>query len=481
MTPFLLLAPAGLALLLLASSRLADEWHVAAVRLASGAGMLLGLSLALTGAQGSSWRVVSLEPGPTSLAGLAAVLAWFLVGVLDGENGSWDKAAAVGVGTSSLGLMLTSEWVVPTLLFAFCFLTAMGLLVAAAAAREVLWIFIGAGGVLLGGALVVAQLDTSTWPMPDIEGGPALGMLLAGVVALAVGMGWWGRAGSAGSAGAAVVPLLGAAAFGVLGGSGAGAQAVSGAVVLAGAALVGAATVRFGHEHEASGLWAVLIGLGVALVAPSAAYPAGIATVIALAAGSFEPRDHRAGPETSLVTSFSPLTAGFAVLSFGAVEAFDQAAVRSGSDAAPWVAVSALFPAALAGGIYLAARIARQARGVWRHGLTPSLVLAAVAVLFGFFPRVLTRLPEAPLSTGGGTGGLYILALIAGGAAIWAVLHDTDATPRANEASLESRVKVVLTRPAHRRTARLIALVLGIAVFAGAGWLTFEGLRVGFL
>jgi hypothetical protein len=175
------------------------------------------------------------------------------------------------------------------------------------------------------------------------------------------------------------------------------------------------------------------------------------------------------------------LTAGFAVLSFGAVEAFDQAAVRSGADAAPWVAVSALFPAALAGGVYLAARIAREARGVWRHGLTPSLVLAAVAVLFGFFPRALTRLPEAPLTTGGGTGGLYILALIAGGAAIWAVLYDTDATPRANEASLESRVKVVLTRPAHRRTARLIALVLGIAVFAGTGWLTFEGLRVGFL
>jgi hypothetical protein len=186
----------------------------------------------------------------------------------------------------------------------------------------------------------------------------------------------------------------------------------------------------------------------------------------------------RAGFERGLLVAAVPLTAGFGIVTAGATVSFERATGASTRLAsAPWTAVAALLPAALAGGVVLAGRAARTAA----RGLVPEAVLAtwallAASVVVGLAPGILGG-SDTGLGASGGVAFLQGVALAVGiGAAVatrrWGLALDLPAT------------RTTLDAPAPAPLPRQLAWASGaiaVATAGAAGWLTVWGLQVGFL
>jgi len=178
--------------------------------------------------------------------------------------------------------------------------------------------------------------------------------------------------------------------------------------------------------------------------------------------------------------AFLPPFVGFGVVLSAALEAFDRAAGAPTSlDSVPWTGAAAILPVALAGGVVLGLNATLQSRAAARE-IAPAIatwVLAGAALVTGF-------LEPGPGAQQGRVRLLYGLAAALGAVAVYVSLarrHEEEVGPIEGPGApffdpglvtFSNRLEGVLTWAA-----------AGLVVVAalGVGWLTFEGLKTGFL
>ena len=483
MIAFLYLGHAAIGLALLAARPLKRELRSAALLAGCGAGALLAVGLYLAGNSNAAWRTTELEAPTAALIAVAIACAWILLGALDRGSGRTDAACLIGVACSGLVLFATNEWVVPATLYWVA--SSLSVVVVtrgkrAAPARVAVLV----SDVAVIGALASHSLAQQSWRMPAaIEGWPY--WVLVGALVVRAGvfpqLGVWAALPS--RMGACGLPLLVAGGFALLLGPAGGSQVAAGLalLVVAGAtcfwALVGKdlllATVA---------AWPVSLTLGVGFISPDAVARAGIAAVLATTAVALWPHCvGRAEAERGLVLAFVPATAGFGVIVAGALEAFERATeAATVIESAPWAAAAALLPAALAAGVALGARLGRRLEPATpgRLPLAASWIVVGLSVLMGVVPEGFLDLDSAGSSSR--TTWLYLVALGAGlGAAFLFAGRSGHEIPRRAEGNL--RTGVIVGKASFATPLVWLSVALGVAALGGALWLTFEGLKVGFL
>ena len=179
--------------------------------------------------------------------------------------------------------------------------------------------------------------------------------------------------------------------------------------------------------------------------------------------------------------AFLPPFIGFGVVLSAAVAAFDRAAGAPTSlESAPWTGSAAILPLALAGGVVLGLNAALQSRAAAREPgpAFATWALSAAALVAGFVE------PGASTSPGR-VRLLYAVAAAVGVAAIYISLarhHEEEIGPieEGPDATLFDAGLVTLSRPLEAAlTWATLAVVTASAL--GVGWLTYEGLKTGFL
>ena len=482
----LLLGHAALAVVLLIGGLIPRANRVMLVRVVAALGVVLGATLAVASGSGELWRTIRLDTEHAVLAGVTIACAWLLVAALDHNQGRWDVAALIGVGCTGIALMGTNRWLVPGLLFSLIASLAIAAAISSFHHRAEVWLQIFATGAAILGAIVVDWNDAQTWPAPDGIQGWGFWLLVAGVAVRAGAIpafGMWRLCGCSAAAGA---PLLAGSAFIVLSGPGGRIEPWLTVGLLAASIIVVVVALLTYREGDVAGSWPVLVALAVSFASPEAAFGAGIAAVLAVSAAGTGLHERYAGdPARSLVVGFAPLTIGFAVLAAGATTAFEEATgATTDADAIPWTAAAALFPVALSAGLILASRLARGAGAVRsRTGIialtTSALFLAAAG--FGLFPDRLGQLSSDPLGPDRSVLILYLVALVVAVVAGMFTFRSGYATRHLPRASYEPVKEHAQLRSLPPWLATSLALVLAFAVAGAVGWLTIEGLRVGFL
>jgi len=484
--PTLLLGHAGLALVLLIGGLVPRANRVLLVRVVAGLGVVLGATLAVASGRTETWRTAQLDSEHAVLAGVTIACAWLLIAALDRDHGRWDVAALIGVGCTGIALMGTNRWLVPGLMFSFVASFAIAAAVSTFQHRGEVWLQIFATGAAIVGAILVDWQNTESWVSPGGIEGWAF-WLLAGGVAVRAGalpvFGMWRLCGCSAAAGA---PLLVGSAFIVLGGPGSRTEPWLTVGLLAASAVVIAWALFVKREGDVAGSWPVLVALAVSFAAPGAVFGAGIAAVLAVSAAGTGLHDRYAGdPARAFVVAFAPLTIGFSVLAAGATVAFERATgATTDAESIPWTAAAALFPVALAAGLTLASRLSRgagAARG--RAGVTAltTLALFLAAAGFGLFPDTLGQLPASALGPQRSVLVLQLVALAAAIAAGILTFRTGYATQHLSRASYEPVREHVAIRTLPAWPAAALASLLAFGGAATVGWLTIEGLRVGFL
>lgn len=230
--------------------------------------------------------------------------------------------------------------------------------------------------------------------------------------------------------------------------------------------------------------WPVALALGAAFVAPQAAAGAGVAAILAASAMALWPSAvGRAAVERALMLAFVPLMIGFGVIVAAATTAFVRATEDGGSvGSLSWAAVAALLPIVLAAGVILATRVGRQPR---TDEFSPPAVLAtwglmAASVGVGLVPRLVTGLGGTPLGAVADEVRLYVVAVCMGAAAAWFVAARAGHPERAAGGD-RVEVGAVALRHSRANVVALSAVVGAAGVAVAVTWITFEGLRVGFL
>jgi hypothetical protein len=311
-------------------------------------------------------------------------------------------------------------------------------------------------------------------------------LLVAGIVVRAGAipvLGMWRLCGCSAAAGA---PLLVGSAFIVLGGPGSRTEPWLTVGLLAASVLVIVWSLVTYREGDAAGSWPVLVALAVSFSSPGAAFGAGIAAVLAVSAAGTGLHDRYAGdPARSMVIGFAPLTIGFAVIAAGATMAFEEATgATTDAESIPWTAAAALFPVALSAGLILASRLARGAGAARSRtgtiAVTTSILFLAAAG-FGLFPDDLGRLASDPLGPDRSVLILNLVALVAAIGAGSLTFRKGYAARHLPRTSYEPVKEHAEMRTLPGWASALVALVLAFAVVGAVGWLTIEGLRVGFL
>jgi hypothetical protein len=481
---FLYLGHAAIGLALLATRPLKRELRSAAVLAGSGAGVLLAAGLYLAGDSNAAWRTTELEASTAALIATAIACAWILLGSLDRGSGRGDAGCLIGVACSGLVLFATNEWVVPGALYWVASSLAVVVMTrgkSAVPARVAVLVSDVAAIV----ALASHSLDLQTWRMPvAIEGWPY--WVLVGALVVRAGvlpqLGVWASLPS--RMGACGLPLLVAGGFALLLGPVSGSQ-VSAALALLVVALASCFWALMGKDLLLATVaaWPVSLTLGVGFISPDAATRAGIAAVLAVTAVVLWPHClGRAEAERGLLLAFVPATAGFGVIVAGALEAFERSTESTTViESAPWAAAAALLPAALAGGVALGARLGRRLEPATpeRLPLAASWIVVGLSVLMGVAPEGFLELESGAGSTSRTTW-LHLVALGAGvGAAFLFAGRSGRVIPRRAEGRL--RTGAILARPSFGVPLVWLTVALGVVAVGGALWLTYEGLKVGFL
>jgi hypothetical protein len=484
--PALLLGHAGLSLVLIIGGLIPRANRVMLIRVCAGLGIVLGAALAVSSGRAEVWRTTVLDTEHAVLAGLTIACAWLLVGALDRNQGRWDVAALIGVGCTGIAMMGTSRWLVPGLLFSFIASLAVAAAVSSFHHRGEVWLQIFATAAAIVGAIVIDWQDTEVWAAPDGIRGWSFWLLLAGVAVRAgaiPALGMWRLCGCSAAAGA---PLLVGSSFIILAGPGARVEPWLAVGFLGLSVLVVVVALVLKREGDVAGSWPVLLTLAVVFASPGAVFGAGIAAVLAVSAAGLGLHDRYAGdPARALVVGLAPLTIGFAVLAAGATVAFERATeALTDAESVPWTVAAAAFPVALAAGLILASRLARGAGAARsRAGVTAitTLVLFLAAAVFWLFPDDLGQLASDPLGPERSVLILHLVALVGGVGAGFLTYKKGYATKHLPRTSYEAvkEHSVIPTLPA-RLTAAL-ALIFAFAVAGAVGWLTIEGLQVGFL
>jgi hypothetical protein len=481
----LYLGHAVIGLALLAARPLGRRARAVAVLAGSATGALLGAALYFVGDSEAVWRTTEVEAPAAALIAVAIACSWILLGGLDRGTGRVDTGCLVGIACSGLALFATNEWVVPASLFWVASSLALVSLTRGAVGAAPARLAVLVSDVATIAALAAHSLDQQTWRMPgEIEGWPYWVLLAA--VAVRAGalphLGVWAALRS--PAGACGLPLLVAGGFALLLGPVAGPRVAAGLALLL-VALGSCFWALMGKELllGAVAAWPVSLTLGVALISTDAVTRAGIAAALAVTAVALWPYClGRAEAERGLLLSFVPTTAGFGVIVAGALEAFGRATeTTSVIEAAPWAAVAALLPAALASGVALGARMGRRLEPLNHEALplAASWIVVGLSVSIGVLPEGFLDLETGSGATAR-TVWLHLAALAAGiGAAFLFAGRSGHWIPRRAEGRL--LMGTLAVKPSFAAPLEWVSVALGLVAVGGVLWLTYEGLRVGFL
>ncbi|MBA2726421.1 MAG: hypothetical protein H0U53_10565, partial [Actinobacteria bacterium] len=192
------------------------------------------------------------------------------------------------------------------------------------------------------------------------------------------------------------------------------------------------------------------------------------AVLIATAAGAGR---MTGDPFRASLVALTPLTVGFAAIGLAAEEALTRAALAE-SNQVGWAVVALLFPLALTACLWAGISAGRST-----GFRPPDQVRVTALALLG---AILLLVVASPVS-GDGTGLLFLVAFIAGVASTVRFAGRVTATSEASAASQqEGAIATSPPRPKHPRMGA-VALVLGGATLGMVGYLTFQGLKVGFL
>ena len=479
MTPVLLVGPAVLSLVVLASSRVREPARLRVIRGASAIGILLALAVVVGRAETDAWRATHLEAGPAAVAGVACACAWGLSLALDLGGARWWPAALTGVGATGLLLFTAATWTVPALLFWVTMSCALG--IAAARGPRLTWIALALGDAGLAGALWLSHvLENGGWLLPDALGGVAVVPAAIALVARVGVVPGLGPFGSFRTPGAALVPLWVGGGFVVtLRLIERPAPAAGAAALVLALAIAGWSIVRRSLHPGVLAVWPVALGLGLCLLSERAGAAAAVAAVLGVTVVALWPDSIGRG---RLARGFL-LSCALPNVIFGAVatvasESFVQATRGPTSviESGAWLAAAALLPVALGAGVALGAVAARSGAGADYHpeAVFMTWLTLGASVLAGI---VL------------GAGGVYAvlggervvfafaIALVAGAVAARGRVGGEPAlglgAPSAD---------VTLTEPPSLPIyAGIVALLLQVVGAGVVVWLTVGGLRVGFL
>lgn len=436
-------------------------------------GGALGVITVLAAGDVGPWRTTEPSDAAGAIAGATAVALWLIVAVR--PTGGPRVAIGAGVGASALALFATSIWVVPALLFLVCAALAAGALAALGARPALPWFAIATGACALVGALGLTAYDGATWRVLAPEGlylwlGYGAALALVGVLPLLI----WQAAGP----GSAAIPLvvgIGFVALTKIGGQPEPGLA-AGLLLLALALAVGSWVARM--AMAAIGAWVSATFAAVALAAPETVAIAGIAAVVAGAAVALWPFARGRGRfSRGLILSFGPPTVAFGAIVAAEAHAFTRATTDASGEVA-WSALAALLPLVVAAGVILGCGAARTAES---DDFDPSAVLATWALLgasivTGAFLHGAIEVPAIVARTS--LSVLYPVALVAGiGVAVripsqGAPPGPAEVTVPVGALDLSSWLNQIVI---------VVSSVVAVGGLVGAGWLTYQGLSVGFL
>jgi len=420
------------------------------------------------------WRTLGVTPSAVRIAGIATATAWIVVAVAERSRGGgrWDVVAATGVASTALCMYSLSNWTVPALLFG----GIAGLATAMTHERAgVVHGLVGLGTALLGGALVWDTLASESWRLPQPLPEPRLWLAVAGASAFAAAA----IASESSSRPTSATPLALGLGFVTLNAVALASGPVVALVVVVVALVAVIRTLtKEAVPQRVVAIWVVALTFALAALSANlyVITRSAIAGVLAAAVIRLWPLSlGRAQIERGILVAFVAVTAGFNAIAAAAEYAFERStATESVLDAAPWAAVSALLPVALAGGVVLGASVGRnpEPEDYTRSGVLGSWALVILSLIVGVFPYVGDQ--EAGLRG----PALYLVAVAIGAAAVRYAprIGAAPTAPVGDSRFLDVPLAVPWPRAA-------VLVTYGVAVVTACGILaaTFQGLRVGFL
>lgn len=479
MTPLLVLAPAGLSVVLLAVSRAPSSTREKIVRGTAWIGVALGATSFLMRDGLEAWRGVELGSGPAAIAGVALACSWGLVIALDLGEDRWWVGALTGVAGTGLAGFAGGQWTIPALLFFGC--GSVALTLAASRASRAAWLSLTVADTAIAAALVADLLSRDEWTAPEHVEMPLLICLLIGCglrIGLVVRL---GPLGLIGRPAAALAPVA------VAGGLIPVARwveiplpLVASGVLLIGIAVVAWSVVRRSFDPSMVGLWPIALGSGIVLISDHATVPAAVAALLGITVVSLWPDALERGRlSRGLVLSGLVPTVMFGAIAIAARASFERATAEGDTlEIASWLTVSGLLPIAFASGVATGVCVARSdTRGGYHpEAVFMTWVVLAASVVAGF---ALGPSEVYGALGGGPAAGLFSGALILGAATAARVLNGSDSP---GSPSADPSAAVTLGRPPHLgRWAAAVSVALSVAVTVTTGWITVVGLQQGFL
>ena len=474
---------AALGAVLAASIFAPRGWRRVVLMTAATIGSASGIALAVVASIDESvWRSTTLGQPRGVVAGAAVACAWLLAGAL-GDERALGAGALVGLASSGILLATLNDWVLPALVLWIASSVALVALVSQAELRVGALLAIGVSDLALVGALALQSLDERVWTMPESLSGLPLGLALVSLVVRSGAVPLAGVWETLDSPAAPALPLLLGGPLALLGVplSGSGPWVTVAALVVALGLCV--ATLMLRRLRLALlGSWPVWLGLGLMIAAPAALQPAALATLLAVTMVALWPVTRGvARAAGGLLIGFVPPTAGWVAIVATAVPAFDRGAGR----AVAWALIAGLLPLTVAGGVALAARLARLS------GPNSTDVRATVAVGALFIAGLVTGLVSpsvlGPARNALGdfdrvlalNGAVLMLALVAGAVAYLRGAGATEPGVRDPEAS----VAALVYSEDRADTAVLVGVfaLIGLGTLAIVVYLAVEGLSYGFL
>jgi hypothetical protein len=458
-------------------------WRRVVLLSAATIGSASGIALAVVASIDESvWRSTTLAPPRGVVAGAAVACAWLLVGAL-GDERTLGAGALVGLAGSGILLATLNDWVLPALVLWIASSVALVALVSRAELRVGALLAIGVSDLALVGALALQSLDERVWTMPESLSGLPLGLALVSLVVRSGAVPLAGVWETLDSQAAPALPLLLGGPLALLGvplsSSG---QWVAVAALAVALGLCVATLMLRQLPLPLLGSWPVWLGLGLMIATPAALQPAALATLFAVTMVALWPETGGAGRAAGgLLAGFVPPTVGWVAIVATAVPAFDRGAGRSVEEAL----IAGLLPLTVAGGVALAARLARL-NGSDSTGLRATVAVGALLIAglgtglaspsvlgpardtLGDFERVLAL-----------NGAALALALVAGAIAYLRGSGATEPVARDPEASAAALVY----SEDRADTAVLVGVfaLIGLGTLAIVAYLAVEGLSYGFL
>ncbi|MDQ4096080.1 MAG: hypothetical protein M3174_07755 [Actinomycetota bacterium] len=495
----LLLAHGGLGLLALGSAWVPVPWRGRVLVSLCVLGAGFGIALVVMNGSLEEWRAVELS-GVATVAGAAIAAAWLVAAVVAAPEGRALSCALVGIACSSMALAVMSEWVVPALLFWLCSSLALAGLASHARSGPWVWVVLFASDAALVAALFGNWVDTRSWVLPDALEGWTFYVLVA-AVALRAGVvplfGTWSLLGRASPA----IPLLVGGSFCILRVALGDGDPWAGSVLFV-AALAVALVVLFARRPwggiGAAAAAPIATMLGLAVIAPASISAAGTAAVVTAAVAALWLASSEEGaPDRVVALVALPPSLGFIAAAIAVVAALaNTVAADDTVDTVSWTLALVLGPLALTASLAVATRLAATlpAAPGW-FGRLRTRQQSAYAVLIVRLLLALSIagaiLPGDWLGIQAGVAAwderraiLFGTAIVLAAAAAWFAARRTVPAPtRARPASFRASAWVdsppTGTIAARALTAASLLLVVG--AIGVVGWLTFEGLRLGFL